>query len=87
MFHEYRNTNFLQDTFSAFVKLGGVCLQLFVIFFISFQEIQKLDGSKSEKLKAPFYELLSFSLSGPSSFWISRKLIHKSDEKLKQTPP
>jgi hypothetical protein len=56
-------------------------------FFISFWEIQNLDGPKSEKMESPFYELLSFSLSRPSSFWISRKLIHKSDEKLKQTPP
>jgi hypothetical protein len=46
-----------------------------------------LDGHKSENLEAPSHELLSFSLLGPSSFWISRKLIHKSDEKLKQTPP
>jgi hypothetical protein len=52
-------------------------------FFISFWEIQKLDGSKSEKLEAPFHELLSFSNFGASSFWISRKLIHKSDKKLK----
>jgi hypothetical protein len=29
---------------------------------ISFREIQILDGTKSEKLEAPFYELLSFSL-------------------------
>jgi hypothetical protein len=41
---------------------GGVCFQLFVIFFISFQEIQKLDDPKSEKLTEPFHELLSFSL-------------------------
>jgi hypothetical protein len=59
----------------------------FCYFFISFQKIQKLDGHKSENLEAPSHELLSFSLLGPSSFWISRKLIHKSDEKLKQTPP
>jgi hypothetical protein len=66
--------------------LGVVCFQLFIIF-ISFWEIQKLDGSKSEKLEAPFHELLSFLLFGPSSFWISQKLIHKSDKKLEQTPP
>jgi hypothetical protein len=59
----------------------------FLSFFISFWEIQKLDGPKSKKLEAPFHELLSFSLSGLLSFSISRKLIHKSDEKLKQTPP
>jgi hypothetical protein len=57
-----------------------------IIFFISFREIQKLDDPKSEKLKAPFHEFLSFSLSGLSNFWISRKLIYKNDEKLKQTP-
>jgi hypothetical protein len=52
-------------------------------FFISFQEIQKPDGTKSEKLEVPFHELLSFLFLGPSSFWIFRKLIHKNDEKLK----
>jgi hypothetical protein len=54
---------------SALVKdLGGVCFQLFVIFFISSREIQKLDDTKSEKLEAPFQELLRFSLLEPSSF-------------------
>jgi hypothetical protein len=38
----------------------SVCLHLFIIFFISFREIQKLDGPKSEKLEAPFHELLAF---------------------------
>jgi hypothetical protein len=52
------------------VILGGVCFQHFVIF-ISFWEIQKLDGLKSEKLEAPFHEFLSFSFLGPSNFWIS----------------
>jgi hypothetical protein len=47
--------------------LGGVCFQFFIIF-ISFQEIQKLDDPKSEKLKAPFYEILRFSLLGSFSF-------------------
>jgi hypothetical protein len=56
-------------------------------FLFSFQEIKKLDGSKSEKLKAPFLELLSFSFLGSSSFWICQKLIQKSDEKVKQTCP
>jgi hypothetical protein len=59
----------------------------FSSFVISFWEIQKLDGPKSEKLEAPFHELLNFSLLGLSSFWISRKLIQKSDEKLKGTGP
>jgi hypothetical protein len=53
---------------------------------MSFQEIQKLDGPKSEKLEAPFHELLSFSLLGPTIFWISRKLI-KNYEKLKTNNP
>jgi hypothetical protein len=44
-----------------------VCFQFFVIFYY-FCEIQKLDGLKSEKLKAFLYELLSLSLFGPSSF-------------------
>jgi hypothetical protein len=47
----------------------------FRYFFISFREIKKLDGTKSEKLE------------GLSTFWISRKLIQKSDKKLKQTGP
>jgi hypothetical protein len=43
-------------------------------------------------LKATSWKHLSMSFSAShffrsSSFWISRKLIHKSDEKLKQTPP
>jgi hypothetical protein len=37
-------------------------------------------------LETPFYELLNFSFSGPSNFWIFRKLIHKSVKKLKQAP-
>jgi hypothetical protein len=51
---------------------GGI-KGVFVYSFLSFfsLEIQKLDDPKSEKLEAPFYELLSFSLSGPSNFWIS----------------
>jgi hypothetical protein len=61
---------------AAILLLGGVCFQLFVIF-ISFREIKKTDGPKSEKLEAPFPELLSFSLLGPSSFWISQNLIQK----------
>jgi hypothetical protein len=73
------------------IPRGGVlwaCLfPVFHHFFISFREIKKLDDSKSEKLEAPFHELLSFSLLGPSSFWISLKLIQKSGEKLKQTGP
>jgi hypothetical protein len=47
--------------------LRGVCFYLFVIFCISFREIQKLDDPKSEKLEAPFHELLSFSLLWSSS--------------------
>jgi hypothetical protein len=67
--------------------IKGVFVSSFLSFFISFREIQKLDDPKSEKLETPFHELLSFLLLEPFSFWISRKLIHKSDEKLKQTPP
>jgi hypothetical protein len=64
----------------------GCLFPHFHYFFISFWEIQKLNSSKSEKLETHFYEFLSFSLFRSSSFWISRKLIHKNDEKLKQTP-
>jgi hypothetical protein len=60
----------------------GVFVSSFFIF-ISFQNIQKLDDSKSEKLEALFYKLLSFSSLGSSNFWISWKLIQKSDKKLK----
>jgi hypothetical protein len=64
----------------------GVFIYDFLLFCsLVFWDIQKLDGPKSEKLKATFHELLNFSLSRSSSFWISQKLIHKSDEKLKQT--
>jgi hypothetical protein len=43
-------------------------LFLAFVIFISFREIQKLDGPKSAKLEAHFYELLSFSVLGPSNF-------------------
>jgi hypothetical protein len=69
------------------IKLRECLFPAFHHFFISFREIQKLDGLKSEKLKAPFHELLNFSFLGASSFCISQNLIEKSDEKLKQTPP
>jgi hypothetical protein len=72
---------------SPSTTLRGCLFPAFRHFFISFREIQKLDGLKSEKLEAPFHELPSFSLLGQSNFWISRKLFHKSDKKLKQTPP
>jgi hypothetical protein len=65
----------------------GVFVSSFLVFFISFQGIKKWNDPKSEKLEAPVHELLSLSLLGSSNFWISRKLIHKGDEKLKQTPP
>jgi hypothetical protein len=39
----------------------GVYFQIFIIFLISFEEILKLNDLKSEKLKASFYKLLSFS--------------------------
>jgi hypothetical protein len=64
--------------------LRGLYLQFFVVFFISFREIQNLDDLKNEKLKTLFIELLAFR---PSRFWIFQKLIYKSDKKLKQTPP
>jgi hypothetical protein len=50
----------MDDAMGVAEDLGGVCFQLFVIFFISFQEIQKLDDIKTE-LEAPFHELLNFS--------------------------
>jgi hypothetical protein len=34
--------------------------QLFVTFFISFQEIQKLDGPKSEMLRENCFQLLAY---------------------------
>jgi hypothetical protein len=71
----------------VYSQFRGCLFSSFRHFFISFQTIQKLDDPKSEKLEALFHELLNFSLFEPSSFWISRKLIQKSDEKLKQTPP
>jgi uncharacterized membrane protein len=40
--------------------LLGVFVFSFLLFFISFWKIQKLDGPKSEKVKTYFYELLSF---------------------------
>jgi hypothetical protein len=51
----------LIDVFIVFFSehYGGVCFHLFVIF-ISFREIQKLDGSKSEKWK---HLSMSFSAS------------------------
>jgi hypothetical protein len=55
---EYRS--YMDDAMGVAEDLGGVCFQLFVIFFISFQEIQKLDDIKTE-LEAPFHELLNFS--------------------------
>jgi hypothetical protein len=67
--------------------LRGCLFIAFCHFFISFQKIKKIDDPKSEKLEAHFHEFLSFSLLGTSNFLISRKPIHKSDEKLKQTPP
>jgi hypothetical protein len=57
--------------------LSACLFPAFHHFFISFQEIQKLDDPKSEKLEAPFHELLGFSLLRPSSFWISQNLIKK----------
>jgi hypothetical protein len=44
------------------VECLGVFVFSFFIIFISFWEIKKLDGSKNEKLKTLFHELLSFSL-------------------------
>jgi hypothetical protein len=67
--------------------LKGLFVSSFSSFFISFREIQKLNDSKNEKLEAHFHEFLNFLLFRPSSFWISRKLIPKSDKKLKQTGP
>jgi hypothetical protein len=41
-------------------RLRGCLFSVFHHFFISFREIQKLDDPKSEKLEAPFHELLTF---------------------------
>jgi hypothetical protein len=60
---------------SHVVHVRGCLFPTFRHFFISFRKIKKLDGPKNEKLEVPFHELISFSLLGPSSFWISRKLI------------
>jgi hypothetical protein len=59
------------------VRLGGVCFNLLTLFWISFREIQKLDGPKSAKLRSSWKGASSFSLFEPSSFWISQKLINK----------
>jgi hypothetical protein len=67
-------------------ELRGVFVSNFSSFFISFCEIQKLDGFKSERLDAPFHKLLSFSLFCSSSFLIFLKLIHKSDKSLNKHP-
>jgi hypothetical protein len=48
--------------------LRGVCLQLFVKKIINFQEIQKLDGIKNEKLKAYFYEFFNILFLRSFSF-------------------
>jgi hypothetical protein len=61
----------LSFSFSLPPEWRGCLFPAFHHFFISFREIQKLDGPKSEKLEASIHELLSFSLLGPSSFWIS----------------
>jgi hypothetical protein len=63
-----------------------ICFSFSSRFWISFREIQKLDGPKSEKLKSSWKGTSSFSLLGPSSFWISQKLI-KNDEKLDDSAP
>jgi hypothetical protein len=58
----------LSLTLVPYLRLRGACFQLFVIFFISFWEIKKLDDIKNEKLEAHFHELLSFSLLVTSIF-------------------
>jgi hypothetical protein len=61
----------INENVSHRIKAGWLREYLFITFchfFISFREIQKLDGTKSKKLEAPFHELLSLSLSGPSNF-------------------
>jgi hypothetical protein len=40
--------------------LRGCLFPVFHHFFICSQEIKKLDAPKSEKLEAPFHELLAF---------------------------
>jgi hypothetical protein len=72
---------------ASITPIQGCLFTAFCYFFISFWKIKKLDASKNKKLEASFHKLLSFSFLGSSNFWISQKLIHKNDEKLKQTLP
>jgi hypothetical protein len=51
--------------------LGGVCFNFFSLFWISFWEVQRLDGPKNEKLRSSWKGASSFLLLGLSSFWIS----------------
>jgi hypothetical protein len=65
----------------------GVFSTVFCHFLLAFRRSKKWMEPKVRSMEAPFHELLSFSLSRPLSFGITQKLIHKNDEKLKQTPP
>jgi hypothetical protein len=57
--------------------LRGCLFQLFITLWISFWEIQKLDGLKSEKLRISWKGASSFSVLEPSNFWIFQKLMKK----------
>jgi hypothetical protein len=48
--------------------LWGCLFQFSTLFWISFREIKKLDGPKSEKLRSSWKGASSFSLLEPSSF-------------------
>jgi hypothetical protein len=65
-------------------SLRGVCLQFFLIFFISFREIKNWMVPKARSWK---HLSMSFSASRFRDHLDLPKLIHKSAEKLKQTLP
>jgi hypothetical protein len=55
--------------------MGGVCFSFSSLLWISFQEIQMLDGSKSKKLRSSWKGASSYSFLEPSRFWISQMLM------------
>jgi hypothetical protein len=52
----------------AYWSVGGVCFNFSALLWISFREIQKLDGPESEKLRSSWKVASSFSLLGHPVF-------------------
>jgi hypothetical protein len=75
----HRMAPLLQQWLSITSILRGCLLTVFHHFFISL-----LQKRETGSIVSWISQLLTFMAIG---FWISRKLIHKSDKKLKQTPP